>query len=168
VLDHNRHDIVSLAAVTAHALRLGAEGPDGCEMSTEQLGLGRLYERAGDTLRAEQAYALAAAAEDSEIAAQALARLAVLLRRSGRYDEAARAWQGVLELNGSAEALERQAIEALSIHNEHRARVLAGARQYAETLRRQASGLQAREVDRRLNRLERKIKKADEAARLLG
>jgi uncharacterized protein YprB with RNaseH-like and TPR domain len=168
VLDHNRHDIVSLAAVTAHALRLGAEGPDGCENPTEQLGLGRLYERAGNMPRAEQAYALAAAAEDSEIAAHALARLAVLLRRNGRYDEAARAWQGVLELDGSADALERQAIEALAIHHEHRARDFAGARQYAETLRRQTNGLQAREVDRRLNRLERKIKKADEAARLLG
>jgi tetratricopeptide (TPR) repeat protein len=162
VLDHNRHDIVSLAAVTAHALRLAAGGPDACECATERLGLGRLYERAGELERAEQAFALAAASDEGDVAAQALARLAVLLRRQGRHGESARAWQGVLDLGGSPETLERRAVEALAIHHEHRARDLAGAKRYAETLnRRAAGGSQARDAARRLARLERKLRKSD-------
>jgi uncharacterized protein YprB with RNaseH-like and TPR domain len=162
VLEHNRHDILSLAAVTAHALGLAAEGPDACETPGEQLGLGRLYERAGDVARAEHAYARAAASEDAELAAHALARVAVLLRRQSRYQEAADAWHGVLSLSREHSlfaALERQAAEALAIHHEHRAHDLGAARQFAQTLRRHAIGARAAHVERRVTRLEGKMKK---------
>ena len=53
------------------------------------------------------------------------------------------------------------AAEALAIHHEHRARDLAGARRYAESLRTQAIGQQAREAERRLARLDRKLKKGE-------
>lgn len=163
VLDHNRHDILSLAAITAHALRLAGEGPDACETATEQMGLGRLYERAGDLARAEHAYARAAASEETDLAAHALARLAVLLRRQSRHQEAADAWHGVLSLSSERSlfaALERQAAEALAIHHEHRARDLGAARRYAETLRRHANGSRAAQADRRMTRLDGKLKKA--------
>src|SRR5262245_55851912 len=52
VLDHNRHDLLSLAAVMSHALWLAREGPCACRESREQVGLGRLYERAGAIDRA--------------------------------------------------------------------------------------------------------------------
>ena len=162
VLEHNRHDLVSLAGVMAHALRLAAEGPEACETPTEQIGLGRLYERAGDSSRALHAYGLAAASDTRDVAAQALARLAVLLRREERHEESAAAWQGVLALASADHldltVLERRAAEALAIHHEHRARDLAAAKGYAKTLRAQATGRLAAEIDHRLGRLDRKMK----------
>ena len=118
VLEHNRHDLISLAAVTSHALRLAQEGPDACRDNHEQLAIARLYERAGDTARAHEAYSRAAASGAIDARRQALARLAVLARRNGRYEESADAWRRLLDLAGPAGrrapgALERQAIEAL-------------------------------------------------------
>src|SRR5687768_6977230 len=45
VLEHNRLDLVSLAAVTARAARLTQEGAEGCRDCAEALALGRVYER---------------------------------------------------------------------------------------------------------------------------
>jgi uncharacterized protein len=171
VLEHNRHDILSLAAVTGHAFRLAAEGPDVCEEAGEQLGLGHLYERAGNIERAEHAYALASVSEDEAVAADALGRLAVLLRRQARYQEAAAAWMGVLSLSQDRSpdgSLERRAVEALAIHHEHRVRDLDAARRYAEALGRGASGRRATEAQRRLDRLQRKMRKSIAAGDLLG
>ena len=97
VLEHNRRDIVSLAALMSHALWLIGEGPEACREPGEQLALGRLYERAGDRDRAHRAYEMAAASVgDADVRREALARLAASLRRETRYEEAARAWEGVL------------------------------------------------------------------------
>ena len=159
VLEHNRLDLISLAAVSARALGLVAGGPEACRDACEQAALGRLYERAGDVDRAMRAYELAATGRDREVRAHALARLAVLLRRQDRHAEAADAWQGILDdMAGDAprSALERRAAEALAIHHEHRARDLDAARGYAERLR-GAAGRQAADVRRRLDRLQRKL-----------
>jgi uncharacterized protein YprB with RNaseH-like and TPR domain len=205
VLEHNRHDLISTAAVMAQALRLAADGPEACETPREQLGLARLYEGAGDLAAAERGYRLASASDDREIAAPALARLAGLLRRQSRFQEAVAAWRSVLTLSGreatwSCEraaarehtraelgawvpaservrgagdakssglmTLERRATEALAIHHEHRARDLDTARRYAEALRADASGRGLTDADRRLGRLDRKIKRAESRDRL--
>ncbi|HET9369958.1 MAG TPA: ribonuclease H-like domain-containing protein, partial [Vicinamibacterales bacterium] len=105
VLEHNRHDLISLAAVTSHALMLAADGPDACRDAGEQLALGRLYERAGDCARAEHAFTLAGDGDDSEIAAHASARLAALLRRASRHDEAEQAWRRVIDAAGRRRSL---------------------------------------------------------------
>jgi len=171
VLEHNRHDVISLAAVMSRALSLAAEGPEACETATEQIGLGRLYERAGDRARAMQAFTLAAASGLPAVAAHALARLAVLLRREQRHDESAAAWQAVLAHSSQVplplNALERRAAEALAIHHEHRARDLAAAKRYAETLRAHARGQFVAAVDHRLGRLDRKMKARTPAVREL-
>jgi uncharacterized protein YprB with RNaseH-like and TPR domain len=164
VLEHNRYDVLSTAAVMARALRLAADGPEACETAREQLGLARLYETAGDLARAEQAYGMAAANDDAEIAAPALARLAGLLRRQSRFQESAAAWQGVLALSSEEadfRSLQRRAAEALAIHHEHRARDLDTARRYAETLRADAGGRWVADAERRLGRLNRKMKSAE-------
>jgi uncharacterized protein YprB with RNaseH-like and TPR domain len=189
VLEHNRHDLISLAAVTSHALRLAQEGPQACRDNHEQLALGRVYERAGQASRAHEAYTCAAtagAAESIDARRQAFARLAVLARRDGRFDESAAAWRSLLDLAGpgrrrAPNALERQAIEALAIHHEHRAHDLAAAKRYAETMRDAVAGETfnptasriAAETAHRLARLNRKIEVAadhlagPEPARLL-
>jgi uncharacterized protein YprB with RNaseH-like and TPR domain len=172
VLEHNRLDLISTAAVMAHALGLAREGPDACRDGREQLGLGRLYERAGDRDRAVRAYELAAREtnDDRDVRRHALARLASMLRREARFDEAADAWTGVLALadadsyeSGAASfgALERRAVEALAIHHEHRARNLTSARRYAQALRSAAAGRARTDADHRLGRLDRKLKAAE-------
>jgi hypothetical protein len=160
VLEHNRLDLISLAAVSTRALRLVAGGPEACREPCEQAALGRLYERAGDVERALQAYDAAASGSDRDVRAHALARRAVLLRRQDRHREAAEAWQGILdEVPGEVPRtpLERRAAEALAIHHEHRARDLDAARRYAERLRGGAAGRVDDDVRHRLDRLDRKL-----------
>ena len=164
VLEHNRHDVISLAAVTGHALQLAADGPDGCREPGEQAALGRLYERAGDPARAAYAYELAARQGDADLRAHVLARLAVLLRRAERHAEAAAAWEDVFNATWSRRGTESplgwRAAEALAIHHEHRARDLERARRYAEVLQRTSRGRLADDARHRLNRLRQKINAA--------
>ncbi len=164
VLDHNRHDLVSLAVITAHALWLVREGPLACREPAEQVALGRVYERAGDNARAIEAYEAAASSRERDVRRHALARLAVLLRRESRFDAAAAAWQSVLDLapsRATMTALERRAAEALAIHHEHRARDLTTAERYAKSLSADARGREQQDVERRLHRLSSKIQKAE-------
>jgi hypothetical protein len=91
----------------------------------------------------------------------ALARLALMHRRAGRYDAAAAAWQQILDLvprsRRSLMPIERQAVEALAIHHEHRVRDLERARGYAEALGAASTGRTRAETERRVQRLVRKI-----------
>jgi hypothetical protein len=161
VLEHNRLDVISLAAVTSHALRLAADGPEACETAGEQLGLGGLYERAGDRVRAMDAYRLAADSGQSHVATHAASRLALLLRRERRFAESADAWRQVLASSSRPGPLERRATEALAIHHEHRERDLKTARRYAESLRARSEGRLAMKADHRLGRLTRKMDAAE-------
>lgn len=166
VLEHNRHDLISLAALMAHALWLAAEGPLACREAAEQIALGRLYERAGRLDAALEAYELASRTGDAADARYAFSHMAVLHRRASRYDEAAEAWQRVLDLAPRSRRrltpIERQAVEALAIHHEHRAKDLEQARRYAETLGAATDGRMKSETERRLGRLARKIARGQE------
>lgn len=164
VLEHNRHDLVSLAVLTAHALWLAEAGPEACREPGELIGLGRCYERAGDLARAERAFELAAGSGEGAIRGHALAYLAELRRGTGRIDAAAEAWQEILDDAAGARSPldrhERRAAEALAIYHEHRAKDPATAKRYAESLRRgstSASSRQQDDVAHRLARLDRKI-----------
>ena len=167
VLDHHRHDIVSLAVLMSYALRLAKEGPDMCRDDNEVVALGRIYERAGLAERAAEAFDRASLSADRYVRAHAFSRLGLIYRRESRHDEAARAWQGVLEAAGGRRSLfplERAATEALAIHHEHRANDLGEAKKYAETMRAQVSGRAAADASHRLARLERKL--GEEARKL--
>jgi uncharacterized protein YprB with RNaseH-like and TPR domain len=160
VLEHNRRDLVSLAALLSHALWLVAEGPEACREPGEQLALGRLYERAGDHERARQSFEMAArGVGDPEVRREALARLATSLRREARYDEAAQAWEGLLAVprRDGASALDAMANQALAVHHEHRRRDLAAARRYAAALEQQVSPRARGDVDHRIKRIDRKL-----------
>jgi hypothetical protein len=160
VLEHNRLDLVSLAAVTAHALRLAEDGPQWCREPSEQLGLGHFYERKGDTAQALIAYGLAGTADDRDLRGRALERQALLLRRQQRFDEAAATWLQLVE--GARRPFspgERRAAEALAIHHEHRAGDLGAARHYAEVVKGQATGRHVADVEHRLGRIARKQEK---------
>jgi len=170
VLEHNRLDLVSLAAVTARAVRLAADGADACRDGAEALALGRVYERAEAFARAEDCYRRAAGSEIPDVRGEALYRLGIRCRRARRFAEAADIWREVMALTATPVARRRPALqelgrfaaEALAIHHEHRARDYDTARELAlfalEDLEDQA-GRRADGVRHRLARLERKISK---------
>jgi hypothetical protein len=117
-----------------------------------------LYDRAGQEEAARAAFRRAAECGDRHVRREALAQLAITLRREGQYDAAAEHWQQVLDLaGGAASPLGRRAAEALAIHHEHRKKDAAMAQGYAASLARHASGSYRREVERRMNRIERKL-----------
>jgi uncharacterized protein YprB with RNaseH-like and TPR domain len=171
VLEHNRLDLISLAAVTAHAVQLVEAGTAGCRDDAEALALGKVYERAGCVDRALAAFRRAAASSTAhiDVVAEAIYRLGIRLRRERRFAEAADCWRRLLDLKQGRHGrrstllgpLRQVAVEALAIHHEHRERDYAGARELALQLLDDADGPSPRvKVDttkRRLARLDRKL-----------
>ena len=165
VLEHNRLDLISLAAVTAHAVQLVERGTTECRDAAEALGLGKVYERAGCFDRALACYERAAddRSADVDVVAEALYRLGLRLRRDRRFSDAAAVWRRVVELKQGRfgrrseliPALRRFAVEALAIHHEHREKDYEGAKELTLQLLEESSEAQA--AEHRLSRLERKI-----------
>jgi uncharacterized protein YprB with RNaseH-like and TPR domain len=169
VLEHNRIDLVSLAAVTAHAARLAQSGHGACRDCAEALALGRVLERAEHFERADACYRRAAESPEAPVRAEALYRLAVRLRRARRFEDAAALWRELLELTeprhrrrGLLGDLRKVAIEALAIHHEHRAKDLAGARELALAFLEESGG-PAEKVRHRIARLDRKLAQRSDA-----
>jgi tetratricopeptide (TPR) repeat protein len=140
VLEHNRLDLISLAAVAAHAVELVEHGSDRCRDAAEALALGKVYERAGSVDRALACYDRAAADRRAhvDVTGEALYRRGVRLRRDRRFVEAADAWRAILALpskrNRILTALREYATEALAVHHEHREKDYEGARELAQRL----------------------------------
>jgi uncharacterized protein YprB with RNaseH-like and TPR domain len=175
VLEHNRLDLVSLAAVMSRGLQLARDGHASCRDGAEALALGRVYERAaGDDAaegrtqmlaRAEACYSKAAESGKPDVRGEALYRLGLRHRRERRFVEAAAIWREVIALTeprsvrrvaGLAE-LRRFAAEALAIHHEHRERDLTGARELALFALQEADGHRAEGMRHRIARIDRKI-----------
>jgi hypothetical protein len=159
VLDHNRLDLLALALITAHASQLLDEGAPAARTAREAVGLGRLFERAGMTGQACACYIRAdELAGDIATKADALRAYAVLSRRARRYEDAAGAWRRVLGLRRCPPAIAREAMEALAVHHEHRARNLHEARLFAmRSLQFNITVARQHAVQHRLARLDRKI-----------
>ena len=158
VLEHNRLDIISLAMFTARASQLLDDGPAEALTAREALGMGRLYERAGMTNEALEAFARAAQAPcpDDIGRAEALRAHATLCRRLRRYEAAASSWRRILEVRACSAAIAREATEALAVHHEHRERDLNAAKTFAlRSL--QATAARQQAVQYRLARLDRKM-----------
>ncbi len=172
VLEHNRLDLVSLAAVTSRALRLTLGGEAACRDGREALAVGRVLERAGVTDRAQACYGRAAESSSVETRAEALYRLGIQCRRARRFEEAAVRWRDLLTLTDVPSrrrdhvlgALRQFAIEALAIHHEHRAGDLDTARELAVfALDGEGTSSRAVEMRHRLARLDRKLAKKKNA-----
>ncbi len=165
VLEHNRLDLVSLAAVTSRALRLASGGEEACRDAREALPVGRVLERAGELARAEACYRRAAGSPCVSTRAEAFYRLGIRARRDRRFVEAAGWWRELLGVTdpparteGTTE-LRQFALEALAIHHEHRDGDLHAARELAlfaigsaQQTSRVADGMR-----HRLARLDRKL-----------
>jgi tetratricopeptide (TPR) repeat protein len=172
VLEHNRLDLVSLAAVTARAARLAHEGADACPDGQQALALGRIFERAGSIDRAHACYQRAATASSVDVRSEALYRLGLRYRRERRFADAAEMWRVLIELTDTAagrrlpaaSALRQFAVEALAIHHEHRDRNLHAARELAlYGLEEESNGRRVDGYRHRLARLERKLARQENA-----
>lgn len=163
VLEHNRLDLISLAAVMARVITLLARGPSVTATPQECFGLARVYERAGALENAEVALGRSIdmarrVGTESEVHAEALRRLAWVRRRLGRLHEAAEAWSGLTGLPRCPAAFRREAREALAIYHEHRSRDLGAARALVlDVLKDDPLGRRKDAAENRLRRLERKI-----------
>ena len=165
VLEHNRLDLVSLAAVMARGMQLARGGALSCRDGAEALALGRVYERAGALHRADACYTCAVDSGRPEVRGEALYRLGLRLRRERRFAEAADSWRAIIELTEprSVRAMARLAdvrqfaTEALAIHHEHRERDLDGARELALFALQDGAGAREDGMRHRLARIDRKI-----------
>jgi len=161
VFEHNRLDLLSLAALTARALHLSRIGPAHTRDPREAAGLGLTYARAGLDVRAEEAYRRAvelAGSASSVVLIEALRALAVMWRRARRYEDAAACWRRVLAERPCPPHVAREAREALAIHHEHRLRDLVAARTFAlQSLESESQPAWNRAVRHRLARIDRKM-----------
>lgn len=178
VLHHNRLDLLSLAGLTARMFHLVQTGPDAARDAREAVALGRVYRDAGLEERAEQAFERALALlqrETSELGTrdqwmaarrreraalmvEALRSLALLARRQRRYDSAAARWRALAEFADCPPHISREAIEALAIYHEHRARDLAAAKVFAlRGLELEGEPARGDAARHRLARIERKL-----------
>jgi len=166
VFEHNRLDLLSLAALTAIAARMAGEGPAGAPSPHEALAMGQIYVRLGRWDEADACFTRAAGlgeapwdarSIDREIRADALRHLALERRHRRRYEEAAEAWRQLLEA-GAGPGFTQEARRALAIHHEHRVRNLEEARRHAErALASEQDPAEAAALRHRLERLNRKL-----------
>jgi uncharacterized protein YprB with RNaseH-like and TPR domain len=168
VFEHNRLDLVSLAALTARGLHLAAEGAAASANARECVAIGRFYERAGRLEAAAACYrhaieswAATEALDDRDLVrADAMRRLALLHRRNRRYADAVVWWERLLRMPGCPAGLMREAALALAVHHEHRSKDLATAHQYARRCLGDGAATAtraARDARKRLARVERKL-----------
>jgi hypothetical protein len=165
VLEHNRLDLVSLGAVAAVILEMVGEGAEVARGRHDSLALGRLLDSLGRVEDAERCFAAAAIDDgllegemDRLVRADALHWLARHRRRARRFEEAATAWRQLAEIPGIEAELRREALEALAVHHEHRAKDLEQARAFALSALQLADDTRrVDEVRHRLGRLSKKI-----------
>jgi len=119
VFEHNRQDIVSLAALAVLACQWVEEGR--AEDPRDVYSLARVLERAHHFERSEDEYRRALALGAGELRGKALLRLAWRAKRARRYDRAAVLWME------AGEAGEPEGFRELAMHHEHRTRDLDAA-----------------------------------------
>jgi uncharacterized protein len=167
VLEHNRRDLLTLAALTARLLQLAHGGASAARDAREAHALGITYARAGlvDAARDCHARAIAISAAPAgaydPVRCESLRALALLWRRAREYERAAACWRQLLESRGCPPLMRREAAAALAIHHEHRVRDFSTAKQFAlGSLEVDVPVAWSRAVEHRVARLERKIEKA--------
>jgi uncharacterized protein YprB with RNaseH-like and TPR domain len=124
VFEHNRQDIVSLAALAVLACQWVEDGQ--AEDARDIYSLARVLERGRLYARSEAEYERALAAGSDLVRGPALLRLAWRAKRSGEHERAARLW------TEAGEAGEVEGWRELAMHYEHRSRELQRALEAVE------------------------------------
>lgn len=155
VFEHNRIDIVSLAALAVLACQWVHEGR--AEHPLDVFSLARVLQRAQLHERSESAYRRAAASRDPGVRGRALLELASRAKRARRHDEAVELW------HSAAEAGQWWALRELAVHHEHRTRDLRSALAHTSeaVARLSAEGVRnsraLQDLQKRRQRLQRKL-----------
>jgi len=158
VFEHNRLDIVSLAALAVTACRWVEEGS--AEDPRDVLSLARVLERARLYERSEAEYRRTIESDRGTLRTAALLRLASRAKRAGDYARAAELWRE------AAEAEDLLALRELAVHHEHRSRDLAAALAVVEralellSLRGLAWSRAGNDFAKRRKRLQRRLARA--------
>jgi hypothetical protein len=119
VLEHNRMDVLSLAALSALACQwVNGEGPDDAR---DAYSLGRVFERARLYERSDAQYRRAVREDAGALRAAALLRLAAHAKRGGDLAAACDLW------DEAARSGSWYALRELAVHHEHRSGDLAAA-----------------------------------------
>ncbi len=117
--EHNRQDIVSLAALSVFACRWLEE--EHATDARDVYSLARVLERARLFERSEAQYRRALASGAGELRGKALLRLGWRAKRAGEHERAAELWRE------AGEAGEAEGWRQLAIHHEHRSRDIVSA-----------------------------------------
>ena len=159
VFDHNRHDILSLAALTGWVADLVARAPVPSLYPEELAGLGRLWE-AADVERGLACYRMALERGlPSPGRERLLLRLAAVEKRRTRWDEARALWEAAI---AAEHGFDPRPWEEIAKVHEHRRRDLAAARvaveeALARARQARAPGGVLRAFEHRLERLTRRL-----------
>lgn len=156
VLDHNRIDILSLAALSALACQWVDDGS--ADDPRDAYSLARVFERAALHDRSEEQYRRVLASAPSGVRNASLLRLADRARRNGDLARAVDLWQE------AAEHGEWLGLRNLAIHHEHRSHDLGAALRLVERALSGGepvppNGKAAADLRRRRERLKRKLGK---------
>ena len=174
VLEHNRLDLLSLAALTARLFHVTRHGPEAARDAREALALGHVYARGGLSGRACDAYRRAVEMTERGVVSQlvrieSLRALALSHRRARQHADAAACWRRLIDTPGCPPRVVREATEALAVHHEHRDRDLDAAKTFAlRSLEIEAQPAWTRAVQHRLARLDRKLKLSAQPLSLLS
>lgn len=132
VLEHNRLDLVYLGLLTGLECELVRCGGNITVNSNQVLGLGRIYDRAGQHHSAVECYRLVAKLSAvSGVRVEALRRLALSCRRKRRFREAAQFWCLLLDVPELSQRVWCEASLALAVYYEHRAHDVSRAELFA-------------------------------------
>jgi uncharacterized protein YprB with RNaseH-like and TPR domain len=152
VLEHNRLDVVSLAALLAFCCGWIEEGE--AEDPRDHYGLARVFERAAVHERCEAHYRQVVEGDAGPLRLSSLRRLAARAKRARDHQAALPLWEQ------AAASGEWWALRELAIHHEHRSRDLDAARAAVEEALRRAGGrLSSRLHDDLLRRRRRVLSK---------
>jgi hypothetical protein len=161
VFEHNRHDILSLAALAGWVARAVAQAPAGDLGPDELAGLGRLWE-ASDPDRSEACYRMALdRGLPSPARERLLARLAWREKRRSRWEASRELWEAAAR---GARIFDARPWEEMAKIHEHRLRDFVAAQAVvAEALERalahRAPALVLEALHHRLERLARRLAK---------
>ena len=154
VEEHNAMDLVGLSALMLKGLLVLKDVSHSGDAG-EVLGAARFFERAGDFEKAVDLLEIAKqSAENKNVMMMAVKRLAILKKKRKLYEEANELWELL------SEDKDHFALRELSIHFEHRRKDYHGALEFVCRAIEEVglSESQRRDLEKRLNRLKRKIK----------
>lgn len=163
VFNHNRQDIISLARIAAlvHSYQTGIEKP---AHPTDRLCVALLQLRLGDVERALPVIVSEAGSAliPTQLRHKAIREVSIVLKRRRRFDDALELWER--GLSDPSRAVRSFAAEELAKHLEHRTRdhdrALTLARRAADGARLVQDHQMATTFDRRVRRLEEKLRRA--------